>query len=113
MLLDQQLKEQQATLILLRHEKDDREHQVKTLQSDLDRIHSKHKETLNENNTLSVKVQQLEKDRLENELKLRELRGCADQQRQDVVNLNSKTVQLEQLKLQLNRFDSLIKYVLD
>ncbi|GJQ74839.1 hypothetical protein Trydic_g21675 [Trypoxylus dichotomus] len=81
--LDQQLKEQQATLILLKHEKGDRDQQVKALQVELER------------------VQQLERERLEIEQKLSELRGYADQQRHDAADLFSKTAQLEQIKLQL------------
>ncbi|XP_018561678.1 coiled-coil domain-containing protein 186 [Anoplophora glabripennis] len=99
--LDQQVKEQQASLILLKHEKKDREQQVKALQSDLQRLQTKQKDMLQENNDLSLKVQQLERERLETEQKLSELRGCADQQRQDFADLQAKTVQLEQLKLQL------------
>lgn len=99
--LDLQLKEQQANLILLRHDKDDREKQVKNLQAELERLQSKQKETLHENNTLSLKVQQLERERLEMEQKISELRGCADQQRQDAADLMTKTTQLEQLKFQI------------
>ncbi|XP_030764850.1 coiled-coil domain-containing protein 186 [Sitophilus oryzae] len=99
--LDQQVKEQQALLILLRHEKSDRDQQIKTFQSELERLHSKQKDTIEENNNLSLKVQHLERERLENEQKLSELRGYQDQQRQDAANLQTKTVQFEQLKLQL------------
>ncbi|CAG9772571.1 unnamed protein product [Ceutorhynchus assimilis] len=100
-ILDQQVKEQQASLILLRHEKTDRELQIKTLQNELDRLHTKQKEMIDENNNLSLKVQHLEQERLENGQKLSELRGCQDQQRQDAANLQTRNVQLEQLKLQL------------
>lgn len=99
--LDQQVKEQQATLILLRHERDDREKQVKTLQAELERLQSKQKETLNENNSLSMKVQQFERERLETQQRLSELRSCADQQRQDSADLASKNAQIEQLRLQI------------
>lgn len=54
--LDQQVKEQQATLILLRHERDDREKQVRMFQCELERLQLQQKETLNENNSLSMKV---------------------------------------------------------
>lgn len=97
------MKENQALLILLRHERDDREQQVKNLQAEFERLQSKQKETLQENNLLSLKVQQLERDRLESEQRLSELRGCADLQRQDSANLSAKTAQLEQLKLQLKK----------
>ncbi|XP_072397249.1 coiled-coil domain-containing protein 186-like [Diabrotica undecimpunctata] len=100
-LLEQQVQEQQASLILLKHEKKDKEEQLSLLQKELERLQTKQKEMLQENNSLSLKVQQLEKDRSESEIKLSELRGCADQQRQDVVDLQTKSVQLEQLKLQL------------
>lgn len=77
---------------------------MKVLQTDLERLQHKQKETLNENNILSLKVQQLERDRLETEQKLSELRGCADQQRQDAADLNAKSAQVEQLKLQLKKY---------
>ncbi|CAH1098588.1 unnamed protein product [Psylliodes chrysocephalus] len=99
--LDKQVKEQQASLILLKHEKNHRDEQMNLLQKEVKRLQSKQKEMLQENNALSLKVQHLEKDRSENESKLSELRGCADQQRQDVVHLQAKSVQLEQLKSQL------------
>lgn len=102
--LDQQVKEMQASLILLKHERNDREKQVKTLQLDLERLQSKQQEMLDENNELSVKVQQLERERLDTEQKLRDLRGCADQQRQDAANLQAQNVELEQLKLQLKQY---------
>lgn len=104
MLIDQQMKEQQATLILLRHERDDRENQVKTLQAELERLQSKQDEMLQENNGLSLKVQQLERDRLDFEQRLSELRGYADKQRQESANLSAKTAELEQLKLQLKKY---------
>lgn len=46
----------------------------------------------------------MEKDRLESQQKLSELRNCADQQRQEAADLNAKSVQLEQLKLQLRTY---------
>lgn len=90
-------------MILLKHEKKDKDQQIKNLQSELQRLQDKQKEMLQENNDLSLKVQQLERERLENGHKLSELRGYADQQRQDVADLQTKTVQLEQLKLQLKQ----------
>nr|CAH7716678.1 unnamed protein product [Callosobruchus chinensis] len=99
--LDQQVQEQQAQLILLRHEKTDKEDHLKSLQCDLHRLQDKQKEMLEENNKLSLKVQQLERERLEMEQKLSELRGYTDRQKQDVIDLQAKSVHLEQLKLQL------------
>ncbi|XP_066142137.1 coiled-coil domain-containing protein 186-like isoform X1 [Euwallacea fornicatus] len=99
--LDQQLKEQQACLILLRHDKSAKEQQLDALQGEFKRQQTKYKEVIEENNNLSLKVQQLERERLENEQKLSDLRGCEDQQRQDAANLQIKNVQVEQLKLQL------------
>ncbi|KAJ8964594.1 hypothetical protein NQ317_006510 [Molorchus minor] len=52
---DQQVKEQQASLILLKHEKKDREQQIKTLEQELQRLQSKQKDVLQENNDLSFK----------------------------------------------------------
>lgn len=94
-------KEQQAALILLRHEKDDKEQIIKSLNSQLEKLQTKQKDMLQENNNLSLKVQQLERDRLENEQKLSELKASADQQRQDCADLQAKTALLDQFKLQL------------
>ncbi|CAH2005346.1 unnamed protein product [Acanthoscelides obtectus] len=99
--LDQQVQEQQAQLILLRHEKTDKEDQLKSLQTELQRLQEKQKDMLEENNKLSLKVQQLERERLEIEQKLSELRGYTDRQKQDVIDLQAKSVHLGQLKLQL------------
>ncbi|XP_063906969.1 coiled-coil domain-containing protein 186 isoform X2 [Zophobas morio] len=99
--LDQQLKEQQATLILLKHEKDDKEQQLKALNLQLEKLQTKQRDMLQENNDLSLKVQQLERDRLETEQKLSDFRACADQQRQDCADLQAKTTLLDQLNLQL------------
>lgn len=107
--LDVQVKEQQATLILLRHEKDDKSKQLKLLQGSLERLQEKHEDTLQENNELSLKIQQLERERLESQQKLSELRGCADQQLQDVADLQMKTSQLEQFKLQLKNEQEQLK----
>lgn len=91
-------------MILLKHEKKDRDQHIKNLQGDLQRLQEKQQDMLQENNNLSLKVQHLERERLESEHKLSELRGYADQQRQDVADLQAKTVQLEQLKLQLKQY---------
>ncbi|XP_065171119.1 coiled-coil domain-containing protein 186 isoform X2 [Atheta coriaria] len=99
--LDTQSKEQAASLIMLRHELDDRDQQVKTLQLELEKLQRKHNDNIQENNKLSMKVQKLEKERAEVELKVADLRSCADQQRQDAADLQSKNGQLEQMKLQL------------
>lgn len=55
-LTDQQLKEQQAILILERHEKEEREHQITHLKTEFDKLQNKHQILIVENNTLSVKV---------------------------------------------------------
>lgn len=46
----------------------------------------------------------MERERLENEQKLSELRICADQHRQDEASLNTLTSTVEQLKLQLLQY---------
>ncbi|KAK9889160.1 hypothetical protein WA026_004441 [Henosepilachna vigintioctopunctata] len=101
LVLDQKCKEQQASLILIKHERDDRENQAKNLQSALERLQLKHREMLQENNDLSQRVQHLERERLETLHKLSELRGCADQQLQDAADLQMRNAQVEQYKLQL------------
>lgn len=101
--LDSQLKEQQAILILEKHEREERELQITNLKSELDKLQNKHQNLIEENNNLSVKVQQLERDRLETAQKLSELKGCADKLKQEEATLNSLTANIEQLKLQLQQ----------
>lgn len=48
---------------MLKHEKSDRDQQIKNLQVELERVQSKQKEMIDENNNLSLKVQHLERER--------------------------------------------------
>lgn len=99
--LEEQNKELQAQLILARHERQDHDQQLRTALADIERLQAKQRDMLDENNGLSVKIQQLERERLESEQKLSDLRACADQQRQDAASLATLFVQLEQIKSQL------------
>lgn len=53
------------------------------------------------NLVVTTQVQQFERDRLETQQRLSEMRSCADQQRQDSADLASKNAQIEQLRLQI------------
>ncbi|XP_021938750.1 coiled-coil domain-containing protein 186-like isoform X2 [Zootermopsis nevadensis] len=98
--LDQQLKEQQAKLILERHEREDKEEMHRQLQHEVDNLKRKHQLIIDENNLLSIKVQNLEKERLEYEQNLSKLKRSSVQQRQDVVDLQARLSEMESLKIQ-------------
>lgn len=100
--LEQHLKEAQANLILLRHDRDDKEKQIKSLQSEHEKLQAKQNEILHENNSFSLKIQQLEQDKFEISQQVNELKSHADQQKQDSTDLLAKTAQLEELKLEVN-----------
>jgi hypothetical protein len=55
-LTDQQLKEQQAKLILERHEREDKEQTHRQLQDEVDNLKRKHQLIIDENNLWSIKV---------------------------------------------------------
>ncbi|XP_046386886.1 coiled-coil domain-containing protein 186-like isoform X2 [Ischnura elegans] len=99
--LDKQLKEQQAQLIMERHEKEDKEGVRKILLQEVENFKSKHKVIIEENNLLSVKVQRLEKERLEYEKNLASQKRVVDDQRQNMADLSAKLTQMESLRLQL------------
>ncbi|PSN40131.1 hypothetical protein C0J52_23823 [Blattella germanica] len=97
--LDEQLKEQQAKLILERHEREDKEETQKHLLQEVENLKKKHQLFIDENNLLSIKVQNLEKERLEYEQNLSKQKRTIDQQRQDIVDLQAQVAEMESLKI--------------
>jgi len=101
--LDQQLKEHQARLILERHVTEDKETLRLQLQKELETLKSKQQNLIEENKKLSLKLQESEKARLNNENDLSDLKIVADQRQQQITELLNKVSQLEALKLQLQQ----------
>lgn len=101
--LDQQLKEHQARLILERHVTEDKETLRLQLQKELETLKSKQQNLIEENKKLSLKIQEFEKVRLNNENDLSDLRIVADQRQLQITELLDKVSQLETLKLQLQQ----------
>ncbi|XP_063221299.1 coiled-coil domain-containing protein 186 [Bacillus rossius redtenbacheri] len=99
--LDQQLKEQQARLIMERHEREDKEETQRQLQQEVVNLRSKHQLLINENNTLSLKVQSLGRERLEYEENLSRLKATSDGQRQELADLQARLAEMESLRIQL------------
>jgi len=84
----------------------EKEHSVKLMidsvaAAELDTLRKKHKETINENNELSIKVQNNEKELLRYESTLSDLKETAAKQKTEIVDLYSKCAELESVKLQL------------
>lgn len=99
--LEQECKEQQARLILVRHERDDREHQRRDTATELERVQKMHESALQENNSLSLRILQIESQRVEVEQKYSELRIWADQQKETQADVNACTMRLEEINSQL------------
>nr|CAD7589027.1 unnamed protein product [Timema genevievae] len=99
--LDQQLKEQQAKLIIERHEWEHEEETRRQLQQEIENLKKKQEIIINENNTISLKVQSLEKERLEYEQNLSRLKTTMDSQRQEVVDMRAQLAEMEALRVQL------------
>ncbi|KAG5346017.1 CC186 protein, partial [Acromyrmex charruanus] len=106
--LDQQLKEHQARLILERHVTEDKETLRLQLQKELETLKSKQQNLIEENKKLSLKIQESEKVRLNNENNLSDLRIVADQRQLQITELLDKVSQLETLKLQLQHKEECI-----
>ncbi|XP_033215056.1 coiled-coil domain-containing protein 186 isoform X2 [Belonocnema kinseyi] len=99
--LDQQLKEQQARLILERHVTEDKEMSRLQLQKEVETFKQRQQALIEENNTLSLKIQDLEKSRLSYESNLSNLKSIADHRQREIVDLVARVSQLETLKVQL------------
>ncbi|XP_076651075.1 coiled-coil domain-containing protein 186 isoform X2 [Halictus rubicundus] len=99
--LDQQLKEQQARLILERHVTEDKEMSRLQLQKEVETLKHRQQVLIEENNTFSLKIQDAEKNRLNYESNLSNLKIIADQRQKEVAALNGKVCELETLKVQL------------
>ena len=70
--------------------------------AELETLKSKYKEAIDENNELSVKVQNNEKDLLKYESSLSELKETLAKQKSEIVDLYSQCAELESVKVQLN-----------
>ncbi|XP_012172475.1 coiled-coil domain-containing protein 186 isoform X1 [Bombus terrestris] len=99
--LDQQLKEQQARLILERHVTEDKEMLRVQLQKEVDTLKHRQQVLIEENNMLSLKIQDVEKNRLNYESNLNNLKIITDQRQKEITELLSKVSELESLKTQL------------
>merc|ERR1712098_763633 len=69
--------------------------------AELETLKTKYKEAIDENNHLSVKVQNNEKELLMYESNLSELKETLAKQKSEIVDLYSKCAELESVKLQL------------
>lgn len=101
--LDQQLKEQQAQLILERHVTEDKENIRLHLQKEVEALKHRQQVLIEENSNLSLKLQDFENDRSSYESSLSNLKSIADQRQKEIGELSSKVAELETLKIQLQQ----------
>ncbi|XP_039282900.1 coiled-coil domain-containing protein 186 [Nilaparvata lugens] len=99
--LGQKLKEEQVQLMLVQHEKEDRERTIQHLHSELQVCRAELQSTVDENTSLSVKIQQLEKERLEYEQNINQLKRLTDSQSQIIVELQASVQEMESLRARL------------
>lgn len=101
--LDQQLKEQQARLILERHVTEDKEMSRQQLLKEVEVLKNRVQALIEENNTLSLKLQDSETSSLSYESSFNSIKGIADQRQKEIIDLTAKVSELETLKLQLKQ----------
>lgn len=92
-----QEQEQKAKLIIDKHD----EEIVANLQLELENMKKKQQGLIDENNQLCVKIQSLEKERLEYEYNLSRMKQFMDSEKQTVVDLQSQLTELDSTKLLL------------
>lgn len=108
--LDHQLKEQQARLILERHVTEDKELLRMQLQKEVDTLKSRQEVLVEENNVLSLKIQELEKDKLNYDSSFSTLKTLADQRQKEINDLVAKVSEMETLKLQLKQLGTFFSH---
>ncbi|XP_076372418.1 coiled-coil domain-containing protein 186-like isoform X2 [Tachypleus tridentatus] len=101
--LDNELKAKVSELEAQRQEKFDQQEVQNLLAQELDGLKKKHKLAINENNALTVKIHNLEKERLEHEQVVSKLKDTQNSLRQDIVDLSAKLAEMENLQIQLDR----------
>ncbi|XP_018905312.2 coiled-coil domain-containing protein 186 isoform X1 [Bemisia tabaci] len=99
--LEQQLKEEQAKLILSRAEKEDLDKKIQTLSAKLQQTETEIKKLTETNECLSEQVCSIEKEKLELEVKLSTMQQLMDKEVQENVELESKLSELRTVKQEL------------
>ncbi|XP_076631203.1 coiled-coil domain-containing protein 186 isoform X2 [Colletes latitarsis] len=107
--LDKQLKEQQARLILEKHVTEDKEMLRLQLQKEVETLKNRQQVLIEENNTLTLKIQDAEKSRSNYESNLNNLKIVADQYQKETKELLGKVSELEALKVQLRHKDQCLE----
>ncbi|XP_044018061.1 coiled-coil domain-containing protein 186 isoform X2 [Aphidius gifuensis] len=99
--LDEQLKEQQARLILERHVTEDKENLRIALEKQVDVLNNRQQLLIEENNNLIIKINDYEKNHSTYESNYDNLKQLADKRLKEINDLMTKVSQIETLKLQL------------
>ncbi|XP_067129441.1 coiled-coil domain-containing protein 186 isoform X1 [Centruroides vittatus] len=101
--LDHQLREKLSELEVQKQERSDQEEVYQMVRHELEALKKKHKVTIEENNQLTVKINILEKERLDHEQIVSKLKEQQSILRQEVVDLSGRLAEMENLKIQLER----------
>ncbi|KAG8194387.1 hypothetical protein JTE90_011001 [Oedothorax gibbosus] len=101
--LDSQLKLKLTELEVQKQEKSDQEQVYHLLRQELDSLKKKQRVTIEENNSLTLKIQSLEKNRLEYEQNLSKLKDAQNFLKEENVDLTARLAEMETLRLQLER----------
>ncbi|KAH7980633.1 hypothetical protein HPB49_017767 [Dermacentor silvarum] len=103
--LDHQLKEKLSELEEQKMEKESQEEAsvYHVMKQELESLKKKHKMSIDENNSLTMKIHNLEKERLEYEQTLSKLKEKLNSLKQEIVDLNGKLDEKRNVELQLER----------
>ncbi|XP_054721313.1 coiled-coil domain-containing protein 186-like [Uloborus diversus] len=101
--LDSQLKIKLSELEVQKQEKSDQEQIYQLLRQELEALKKKQRMTMEDNNSLTLKIHSLEKERLEYEQTLSKLKDSQNLLKQEVVDLTARLAEMESLRLQLER----------
>lgn len=101
--LDHQLKEKLSELEEQKMEKESQQEVYHMMKQELESFKRKHKMSIDENNGLTMKIHNLEKERLEYEQTLSKLKEKLNALKQEIVDLNGKLDEKRNVELQLER----------
>lgn len=101
--LDHQLRQKLSELEVQKQERSDQEEVYQLVKHELEALKKKHKLIIEENNILTVKINTLEKERLDHEQIVSKLKEQQSILRQEVVDLSGRLAEMENLQIQLER----------
>ncbi|KAG1664565.1 Coiled-coil domain-containing protein 186 [Nymphon striatum] len=108
--LNKELKVRTTELEMQKRRKSEQEEVWLNAKEELDSFKQKHREITQENYSLTVKIQNLEKERLDHVQTVSKLKDQVNNQKQEIVDLKAKLAEMDSVTIQLEREKEKVSY---